>query len=383
MFFLFLSCAKNEDPVGEKPVPQEKKAELKIPDKAAEKAVEKEEKEETVDISNELNKLRKVPGEDDEKNSGRSGATCLAYRDADGDKFGDASNEIEYPCGTELKIGYTQKKGDCNDRNRYLNPGAVETCNGDDDNCDGIIDPQDSEGCNRYYKDMDGDGVGVAEFKCLCVSKGIYAALELGDCDDHNKNVHQNAREICNEVDDNCNGQVDEGENLKECRPFYFDKDGDGFGYQKTSKCLCKPNGLYRAEILGDCNDDNYNVNPGAAEIFDRRDNNCNGAIDENVGIKPKKYRKNKHHRNKKHHGRRKVKPPKKSEKNATHDKKRPKKQHISEVRKSNQIRTHNKKKTSRTQYVRPPKKSKKIVKDEEKRKKKKKKGKKSSAVIF
>lgn len=326
MFFMILSCEKRSEPVQELIQPAKKEEKAQVEQKKfekVEKAPQKEE-EETVDISNELKKLRKVPDENNQE-----GENCIAYRDADGDKYGDEKDFIEYKCGTDLEVGYTDKKGDCNDRNRYVNPGAVETCNGGDDNCDGIVDPEDADMCNRYYKDMDGDGVGVAEFKCLCVSKGLFASLETGDCDDSNKNVHQNAREICNTVDDNCNGQIDEGENLKDCRPFYFDKDGDGFGYQEKSKCLCKPDGLYRAEVLGDCNDDNFNVNPGVAEIFDRRDNNCNGIIDENVGQIPKRYRKGKHHGKRRHHNKKRIETPKKIE-TATKDeeekKKKPKK---------------------------------------------------------
>lgn len=292
-FFLVVSCTNKEEWVI-----QQQPLETEV------ERIEVEEKkpEVVVDISNELNELRVVPDE-----SGKV-KRCIAYRDADGDGYGDSQDSIEYDCAIGPKVGYTEKKGDCNDRNRYINPGAVEICNGYDDNCDGIVDPEGSEGCNRYYKDMDGDGVGVAEFKCLCVSEGVFRALETGDCDDQNKFVHPNAKEQCNGLDDNCNGQIDEGENLKGCRPFYFDKDGDGFAYLDKSKCLCKPQGLYRAELLGDCNDNNPDIHPDAIEIFDRIDNNCNGLIDENVGMRPKYYKKKKHHG--KHHGKHRAKPP-------------------------------------------------------------------------
>jgi len=336
--FLIFGCEKKVEPVEEQVIKPAEKAEK---EEAPEKV------EETVDISNELKALRIVPDE----NNAEEKQGCIAYRDADGDGFGDESDLIEYDCGTDPKIGYSQKKGDCDDRNRYVNPDAVETCNGGDDNCDGKIDPEDCDGCNRYYKDMDGDGVGVGEFKCLCVSKGIYASLETGDCDDSNKDVHHNAREICNDIDDNCNGQVDEGENLKGCRPFYYDKDGDGYGYQSQSRCLCRPDGLFRAEVLGDCNDDNISINPGAVEIFDRRDNNCNGAIDENVGIKPKpKHRKHpgKNHGRYDHHHK------KDRKEHTAHDKyeKKPEKRHVKE------------------QHVRPPQKQNNVLVDKRKKKK-------------
>jgi|GEM_PF-1411105 len=344
-FFLVISCEKNSEfQASEKKFSAVKKEEQVIQQKSVDTEVKEKEKEveETVDISNELNKLRKVP---DENNNANNAEKCTAYRDADGDKYGDEEDSVDYDCATGPGVGYTKKKGDCNDRNKYVNPGVVETCNGGDDNCDGVVDPEDSDGCNRYYKDLDQDGVGTDEFKCLCVSDTLFSTLETGDCDDHKKFVHQNAKEQCNDLDDNCNGQVDEGENLTGCRPFYFDKDGDGFGYQNKIRCLCKPDGLFRADMLGDCNDNNANVNPDAVEIFDRRDNNCNGAIDENVGRKPIK-------KHKKHHGKYKVKPQKKSRKIIIHNKK--KKKHV------------------KKQQIKTPRKFQKFEKDDEKKKKKK-----------
>jgi large repetitive protein len=198
-------------------------------------------------------------------------------------------------------LGYALKKGDCNDLNRYINPGAKEVCNGIDDNCDGVIDPPDSVDCNNYYLDRDSDGYGIDQSRCLCVSEWDFRALKRGDCDDNNNKVFPGAKEICNGLDDNCNGEVDEGENTEGCRPFYYDGDGDGYGIEK-SKCLCKPQGLYRAEMSGDCNDNNPSIYPGAHEYFDRLDNNCNGIIDENPGGPPPAHRK-KHHR---HHNKQK-----------------------------------------------------------------------------
>ena len=314
MLLAMISCGKYEEKStsveNEKKVVQKKES-------ITEKDVKREKipsQEESVDISNELEALKKMPVPKKEK-SPKNDNKCVAYKDADADGYGDENNSIEFDCETDPKVGYVLKAGDCNDRNRYKNPGAVETCNGTDDNCDGIVDPPESDMCNRYYRDMDKDGFGTSDFKCLCVSEGDFVAMETGDCDDQNRFVHKNAKEKCNGVDDNCNGQVDEGEGLEDCRPFYFDKDGDGYGYQKKSKCLCKAKGLFRAEMLGDCNDDVFSINPGVAEIFDRRDNNCNGAIDENVGIKPKqRHHKRPHNRNNKYKNKPEEKQPVKEE---------------------------------------------------------------------
>lgn len=160
------------------------------------------------------------------------GETCTGYIDRDADGYGTDEKTIEYFCEHGVPLGYASKAGDCNDLNKYINPGATEVCNGIDDNCDGVIDPENSKDCNAYYKDMDGDGYGIDASKCLCVSEGKFSALERGDCDDSNNKVFPGAKEICNGIDDNCNGIIDEGENAEGCSPFYYDGDGDGYGIE-------------------------------------------------------------------------------------------------------------------------------------------------------
>jgi hypothetical protein len=131
---------------------------------------------------------------------------CTAYVDRDGDGYGTDEKTVDFYCDGGVPVGFAAKKGDCNDLNRYINPGVAERCNGIDDNCDRITDPENSSECNSYYKDMDGDGYGIDESKCLCVSEGKFSTLERGDCDDTNSRVFPGVKEICNDLDDNCNG---------------------------------------------------------------------------------------------------------------------------------------------------------------------------------
>jgi hypothetical protein len=89
---------------------------------------------------------------------------------------------------------------------------AQEVCDGKDNDCDGIIDPENSVGCLNYYFDADGDGFGVdSMMACLCSPTGNYSAEVGGDCNDTNESINPIAVELCDGVDNNCNGLIDEG----------------------------------------------------------------------------------------------------------------------------------------------------------------------------
>ena len=64
---------------------------------------------------------------------------ALAFRDADGDGYGDPATSVT-TCEGNLPPGYVTNGDDCNDANGSIHPGSVESCNGLDDDCDGTID---------------------------------------------------------------------------------------------------------------------------------------------------------------------------------------------------------------------------------------------------
>lgn len=94
------------------------------------------------------------------------------YADNDGDGFGDP--QVIMPCDTP---GVANNL-DCDDNNAALNPGALEVCDGQDNDCDGTVD----EGLGNFYADADGDGLGDPGQPVPCTTPG--AVQNNGDCDD-------------------------------------------------------------------------------------------------------------------------------------------------------------------------------------------------------
>ncbi len=202
-----------------------------------------------------------------------------------------SSLQLSTVCSRSNAFGACYQDRTCMDQGQLTacaaNWPAAEICDGIDNNCNGETDEGDAVGCVVYYADNDGDGVGQGLGKCLCGNPGPGYASIGGDCDDLNSSIKPGAPEICDNVDNNCNGQTDEA-GSKGCNVYFKDLDGDTFGDDTNSACLCKSHKTAEwMETPGDCDDTDVMVHPfkqglaGGVEVCNGKDDNCNGKTDE------------------------------------------------------------------------------------------------------
>jgi hypothetical protein len=215
-----------------------------------------------------------------------------------------------------------------------IKPVEEKECDFQDNDCDGLIDEDSGD---IWYYDSDRDGYGNASVTRIdCIAPSRYSS-RAGDCNDFNRAIKPNAKELCNGIDDNCNGNIDEGcecthgssricgnSDIGECKKgtqtcvsgkwgscngekepvqelcdnkdndcdgqideetgtlYYIDSDADKFGNIQFSKRSCSIISGYVSNT-DDCNDNNRAINPNANEICDGNvDENCDGNVDEN-----------------------------------------------------------------------------------------------------
>ncbi len=160
---------------------------------------------------------------------------------------------------------------DCNDANKAVYPKAPELCNDVDDDCDGVTD----NGCDK-------DGDGVCDAQAVVVGQPKVCAKGKGDCDDSDKTVSPVADELCNGVDDDCDGKTDAADeaDLTKNAPTCENQKG-------VCKGAKKPAALCVKGAWGLCNDSVYLKhdatfsNAKDESLCDDLDNNCSGATDE------------------------------------------------------------------------------------------------------
>jgi hypothetical protein len=148
---------------------------------------------------------------------------------------------------------------DCDDTSATIYPGATEACNGLDDDCDGDVDDDEV--------DSDGDGWMACQ----------------GDCDDNDAEVGPDGVEVCDDRDrdEDCDGLIDdEDTSVQGDALWYQDEDGDGYGNHGVSLRSCEqPEGYVAGD--DDCDDEDATTYPGADELCDGIDNDCDRMLSE------------------------------------------------------------------------------------------------------
>ena len=197
----------------------------------------------------------------------------LWYSDADGDGYGDASTESQSCDGDE---GTVADATDCDDTDSSAYPGGTEECDEADDDCDGTVD----EGVQTtFYVDADGDGEGSEDLTTEACDTPTGYADDAFDCDDDDAAISPNATEICDGVDNDCDGDIDE-DDAADAETWYADSDSDGYGDADSTTAACSvPSGHVADDT--DCDDSDGDVYPGADETCDDADEDCDGAVDE------------------------------------------------------------------------------------------------------
>ncbi len=204
------------------------------------------------------------------------GVILTFYRDQDSDGFGTLR---ETTTGCELPAGYSMNSTDCDDLVINVHPAATEVCDGlIDHDCDGVVD----NGCDCALGETRDCGATVP-------GSDPPVFLTAGPCEpgiqrcaggtwaDSCVGAVYPEGEICDLIDNDCDGEIDDS--AAGGHIYYLDADSDGYGRLDAPIEACSPPIGY-TENSTDCDDEDASVHPGAREVCDGIDSDCNGFFD-------------------------------------------------------------------------------------------------------
>ncbi|MDY7231036.1 putative metal-binding motif-containing protein [Hyalangium rubrum] len=180
-------------------------------------------------------------GKDDNCSGDESDATgaITYFRDADGDGYGDRDPLRQPLVSCTRPAGYAANNRDCDDSKANFRPDQAESlCDGQDENCDDVVDDTfgagttctTSQGCggtvtcqsttsaacvsptspSNWYVDEDGDGRAGTFAAMSCVAPAPGAVTSPSDCNDSSPFAFNGGTERCDRLDNDCNGVVDD-----------------------------------------------------------------------------------------------------------------------------------------------------------------------------
>ena len=200
------------------------------------------------------------------------------YIDYDGDSYG---SDAYTTAACSQPSGWVADASDCDDADPASYPGADEYCDGADNDCDGSVDEAGALDSGTFYADADSDGYGDPATTTAACTAGSGWVADATDCDDMDAATYPGAPELCDGVDTDCDGTLDEPEAL-DASSWYADVDGDGYGDPATATPACdQPSGYLDASVATDCDDGDASIHPGADEYCDGVDTDCDGTADD------------------------------------------------------------------------------------------------------